>query len=55
MVIPFSAMSALGWETGDFLIVQMQGGSSLVLTKFNMSDLPDRVRLQIDPKEITHD
>lgn len=54
VVIPVSAMRALGWECGDFLIVQMLDAHSLVLSKFKMSDLPDRVRVQIDPAEIIH-
>lgn len=52
---PVSALRALEWKRGDFLVIEMPNSHQLLMTKFDPAQVPDRVREALVPlPEIQH-
>lgn len=49
VVLPAQALTALGWEQGDYLYLRMASNDELIVQRFNPAQVPDALKDSIEP------
>ena len=49
VIVPARALTALGWEQGDYLYLRMVSNDELIVKRFNPAHVPDALKESIDP------